>query len=181
MSANGCMRKSTRKRIQQHRDDARRTEARRTLQAQPTDAEKEAAVMTVLLSDRRDEFLQVIANARTPHEQQHLAYHEGGHALMEMLFYMDLVKVSIAPSFHAESRRLFNAVTEGISKEGKTALVRGPDYDGNDARVDAFLIVREIMILLAGSTSEKQFCSCGWNPDGDGYDREDLQNYYEEV
>jgi hypothetical protein len=142
---------------------------------------KKAAVIKALMSECRDECLRILDEARTPHENQHLAYHEAGHALLEMLFYKDLQKVTIKTFFDVKTKYLYNGLSTGLDPEAKRVILRGPDYDGNDARVGAFLTVLEIAGNLAGPIAEKQFCTCGWNPDGDGYDRENLGKYYDEI
>lgn len=142
-----------------------------------TDVLKEAEVIDVLLSsENRDKFLAA-AKARTPHESQHLSYHEGGHALMEMLFYNDLDEVTIVPSFDAKTRSVINGLCKSIDCE-KNKLIVGA---AAKMPVEAYLAVQNVIVSLAGSIAERLFCECGWSPDGDTYDRENIHEYYADL
>lgn len=83
------------------------------------------------------------------HEQRYIAYHEAGHALMNMLFYGDLKQVSIP----------FGKDSNGF--RGK-AFCTGIYHDwirSDDER--ARRRIEQAAILSAGKAAADLFCTCG--------------------
>lgn len=87
------------------------------------------------------------------HEHRQTAYHEAGHALMEMLFYRDLNRVSILPCIFAlkgpDGFRGGRGICEGIDHNWKP--------NDEDAALHA---IEMVAILSAGKIAASVFCTC---------------------
>ena len=130
----------------------------------------------MLLPEHREELLLKLTKARTemPHENLHLCYHEAGHALMNILFYNDLIEVTIVPCLDdANPGYVINGACKRIDCE--KLLFQGAMPEA------AYRAVQNIIETLAGSIAERLFCRCGWCPDGDRFDREDIPDYYADL
>jgi hypothetical protein len=197
MSANGCMRKSTRKRIQRNRDDARRNEARleeaavisgtklpqdsyiarlrREIDADTTDEQRLKSMnelARVLWPRERAKQTMFDSPEVFDHDELHTAYHEGGHALLQMLFYRDLERVTIVPFFKTVED--FNTGT----------FVRGVcidiphDLSGCDEHAATVRSIEQAAIGVAAKIAEDLFCTCKLCAGSDVRDQEMLNEVF---
>ena len=114
---------------------------------------------------------------RFDHEQRYTAYHEAGHASMEMLFYRDLKRVSIIPFFRSwdEIQRNEEQVQKAQGWHGAGGVCSGIDHDLErmNAGDGAFHSFQQTALLLAGKAGGDIFCTCEKHAGTDGYDQED--------
>lgn len=102
------------------------------------------------------------------HKLRNVAFHEAGHALMEMLFYRDLKRVSIIPNIYSlEGMKIWSGVCFGIDHDWKS--------NDEDSGVHA---IEQAAIISAGEAAAALFCACdtcasGRTQDGDS-DQEKL-------
>src|SRR5690242_5370225 len=87
------------------------------------------------------------------HNLRGVAFHEAGHALMEMLFYRDLKQVSIMPNIYSldgiDGMKVWAGVCCGI------------DHDWKPSDEDAGLhTVEQAAIISAGEIAATLFCTC---------------------
>lgn len=197
MSTNSCMRKSTRKRIQQHRDDARRTEThleeaavisgtklprdayiaelRREINAATTDEQRLKSMnelARVLWLGERDKKVMFDSPEAFDHDELHTAYHEGGHALLQMVFYGNLERVTIVPYF------------KKLEDFAKGKFVRGVcidishDLSGCDEHGWTVRSIEQAAIGVAAKIAENLFCTCRINPNSDCHDQRMLNEVF---
>jgi SEC-C motif len=113
---------------------------------------------------------------RFDHEQRYAAYHEAGHALMEMLFYGDLKRVSIIPFFPTwdDVENAQAQVQKGQGWNGVGGVCIGVEHDVRSMNDDdwAFHSFQMAAILLAGKAAGDRFCTCDVHIGGDDFDQE---------
>ena len=105
-------------------------------------------VREVCIDRRRKENPEAFA-----HEHRQIAFHEAGHALMEMLFYRDLKRVSIIPCVFA--------LKGPNGFRGGRGICEGIDHGWKPRDEDAALHSIELAaILSAGKSAASFFCTC---------------------
>jgi hypothetical protein len=115
-----------------------------------------------------------VRRLRKPHKERHCAYHEAGHALLNMLFHRDLNEVTIVPF-----------ITEG----GLVQFLESGDFAGGgcvgidhdivtmtDEELQAH-VLQEVSMILAGKLAENLFCKCGRGVDSATQDKRDIEAY----
>lgn len=94
------------------------------------------------------------------------AYHEAGHALMQMLFYRNLERVTIIPYFETweDAQRSIHQLQEGRVDEWSLfgGVCVGIDHDLDEMNDDdrALYFLNQTASLLAGKPSGDIFCTC---------------------
>jgi hypothetical protein len=91
------------------------------------------------------------------HEERHTAFHEAGHALMNMVFCRDLERVTITPFLNHLEKRIVGGVCVSIKPRN--------DVDG---AIDSF---EQTAIGLAGKVADEIGCTCGIHEGSDSQDQ----------
>jgi hypothetical protein len=92
------------------------------------------------------------------HEHRYTAYHEAGHALMEMLFYRDLKRVTIIPTVLSLNRLPLQHGTAGIDfARGFCESIEHGDISEEDGPLFS---LEQAAIALAGKVAADSFCRC---------------------
>ena len=110
---------------------------------------------------------------RFEHQLSHKAFHETGHALMQMLFYRDLRRVTIVPSFET-----WEDVQQGVSRLSSGVCIPiEHQLERINAEEMSLHFLQQAATALAGKPSDEIFCTCGITAGRDSSDEEQATRY----
>lgn len=106
------------------------------------------------------------------HDERSTAYHESGHALLQMLFYRDLEYVTIVPFF-----KTVEAFDKGKPVRG-VCIDIAHDLSGCDEHAATVHSIEQAAIGMAGKIAGDLFCTCEKCEVGDGNDQKMLNEIF---
>jgi hypothetical protein len=142
-----------------------------------TDAE-----MVLWTRENNPSFWAEVFGRTVEHDDRHSAYHESGHAIMEVLFKGSLKIVHIIPHVPSASSGFDPTPTPEFSGgvwAGGECVPLDLDWKGLPEDERGAAVLDHLAITLSGGVTEEMLCGC--KAAGDGQDRAEMADYWADV